>query len=54
MEIVLDESQWDAIISILKEQPYYITAELISSIEEQIEEINMQDVAEAFASMASE
>jgi hypothetical protein len=54
MEITLDEAQWDAIVAILKEQPYYIAAELIESIEAQMEDANMREIADAFGMMASE
>ena len=52
MEIVLEEQQWDAIIGILKEQPYYITAELIAEIEDQMEQCVIEEMTDALSSLS--
>jgi len=54
MEIVLDEQQWDAILCILKEQPYNIGAEIIAEIEDQMEQLQLDELADAVSTLMNE
>jgi hypothetical protein len=54
MQITLDEQQWDLILDILKDEPYCIVADLVKEIELQIQQAEVDEIVNAYATMATE